>query len=68
MWTWAVEYEINDGHCVSPPEHLLKGSDLEEDDEMMERKPDDYWKGTIWQRIMQDRQMCKHHAEGFTQP
>ena len=29
---------------------------------------DDYWKGTIWQRIAQDRQMWKQHAEGFAQP
>ena len=25
---------------------------------------DDYWKGTIWQRIAQDKQ----HAEAFAQP
>ena len=29
---------------------------------------DDYWKGTIWQRIAQHRQMWKQHAEVFTQP
>ena len=29
---------------------------------------DDYWKGTIWQRIAQDRQMWKQHAEAFAQP
>ena len=29
---------------------------------------DDYWKGTIWQRIGQDRQMWKQHAEAFAQP
>ena len=29
---------------------------------------DDYCKGTIWQRIVQDRQMWKQHAEAFTQP
>ena len=29
---------------------------------------DDYWKGAIWQRIAQDRQMWKHHAEPFAQP
>ena len=28
---------------------------------------DDYWKGTIWQRIAQDRQMWKQHAEAFAQ-
>ena len=28
---------------------------------------DDYWKGTIWQRIAQDRQMWKQHAEDFAQ-
>ena len=29
---------------------------------------DDYWKGTIWQRTAQDRQMSKQHAEAFAQP
>ena len=29
---------------------------------------DDYWKGTIWQRIAQDREMWKQHAEAFAQP
>ena len=29
---------------------------------------DDYWKGTIWQRIAQDRQMWKQIVEAFTQP
>ena len=29
---------------------------------------DDYWKGTIWQRIAQYRQMWKQHAEAFAQP
>ncbi|KAK2184474.1 hypothetical protein NP493_265g02029 [Ridgeia piscesae] len=28
---------------------------------------DDYWKGTIWQRIAQDRQLWKQHAEIFAQ-
>ena len=28
----------------------------------------DYWKGTIRQRIAQDRQMWKHHANVFIQP
>ena len=26
---------------------------------------DDYWEGTIWQRIVQYRQMWKQHAEAF---
>ena len=29
---------------------------------------DDYWKGTIWERIAQDKQMWKQHAEAFAQP
>ena len=29
---------------------------------------DDYWKGAIWQRIAQDGQMWKQHAEAFAQP
>ena len=28
----------------------------------------DYWKGVIWQRIAQDRQMWKQHAEAFAHP
>ena len=29
---------------------------------------DDYWKGTIWQRIArEDRQMWTQHAEAFVQ-
>ena len=31
-------------------------------------KLDDYWNGTIWQRIAQDREMWKQHAEAFAQP
>ena len=29
---------------------------------------DDYWKGTIWQRIAQDWQLRMQHAEAFAQP
>ena len=29
---------------------------------------DDNWKGTIWKRIAQDRQMWKLHTEAFAQP
>ena len=29
---------------------------------------DDYWKGTIWQRIAQIRQMWKQHSDAFAQP
>ena len=29
---------------------------------------DDYWKGTTWQMMAQDRQMWKQHAEAFAQP
>ena len=29
---------------------------------------DDYWKGTIWQKIAQDRHILKLHAEAFAQP
>ena len=29
---------------------------------------DDYWKGTIWQRIAQDRHTWKQHTEAFAQP
>ena len=28
---------------------------------------DDYWKGTVWQKLAQDRQMWKQHAETFAQ-
>ena len=29
---------------------------------------DDYWKGTIWHRIAQDRHTWKPHTEAFAQP
>ena len=29
---------------------------------------DNYWMCNIWQRIVQDRQMWKQHAEAFAQP
>ena len=41
---------------------------LEEDLRDNEDELDDYWKCTISQRIAQDRQMWKQHAEAFTQP
>ena len=28
---------------------------------------DEYWKGAIWQRIAEDRQMWKQHTETFAQ-
>ena len=42
-----------------------KGNDLERDwrDEL-----DEYWKCPVLQRIAQDRQMWKQHAEAFTKP
>ena len=64
-----ARYKITDGHCVSPPGNPTKGKYLQEgrqdggDDEL-----DNYWKGIIWQRILQDRQMWKQHAEAFAQP
>ena len=50
---------------ISPHGNPTKGKYLEEDrrDEL-----DEYWKGTIWHRIAQDRQMWKLHAEDIAQP
>ena len=53
--------EITGGHCASPPGNPTKVKDLEEDRRY-------YWYGTIWQRIAQDKQMWKQHAEAFAQP
>ena len=71
-WTWAghvTRIQITDGHCVSPPGNATKGNDLEEGPARRRRgELDDNWKSTIWQRITQDRQMWKQHAEAFAQP
>ena len=40
---------------------------LEEERRDVGDELDDYWKGTIWQRIVQDMQMWKQHAEAFVQ-
>ena len=46
----------------------MKGKDLEENWRDVGDELDDYWKGTIWLRISQDRQMWKQHAEAFVEP
>ena len=62
----SAGYEITDGHCVSPSGNHTKGKDLEEKPARRLRDElDDYWKGTIWPKIAQDRQMWKQHAEAF---
>ena len=35
--------------------------------ETMERRPVGSWKGTIWQRLAQDRYIWKQHAKAFVQ-
>ena len=35
--------------------------------ETVEKNLEDYWKGTIWQRIAQDRPMWKQYSEAFAQ-
>ena len=53
------------------PGKPTKGKGLEEgrQDELEGWRDElDYWKGTIWQRIVQDRLMWKQHAEAFDQP
>ena len=67
--TWAghvsrIRDEITDRHCVPPPGNHTKEKDIEEDRrDVVEIKIDYYWNGTISQRIAQDRQMWKQHAE-----
>ena len=60
----SAEYEITDGHCVYLPGNPMKRKDPARrwKDEL------DCLKGTIWQRIAQNRQMWKQHAEAFAQP
>ena len=53
----SAEYEITDGHCVSPLGNPTEGKNLEEDQRVYGDVLDDFWKGTIWQRIAQDRQI-----------
>ena len=63
-------YEITGGHRVSPPENpTYEGKRPRGRPTRRWRgELDDYLKGTIWQRIAQDRQMWKQHAEAFAQP
>ena len=58
-------YEITDGHCVYT---IRKEKTYTKPARRWRDELDDYWKGTIWQRITQHRQMWKQHAEAFTQP
>ena len=51
-----VRHKTKDGHCV---ETLRQ--------ETTSRKVD-YWKGPLWQRIAQARQVWKQHAQAFVQP
>ena len=60
--------EITDGHCVSPLGNPTKRKHPVEGRRDGRDELDDYWKGTTWQRIAQDRQMWKQHAEAFAQP
>ena len=48
----------------------MKGNDRAEDRRYdSERdKLNEYWKGTIWQKIAQEKQTKKHHGEAFDQP
>ena len=65
----SAGYEITDGHCVSPPPgYPRRKRPRERPARRWRDELDDYWKGTIWQRIAQDRQMWKHHAEAFIKP
>jgi len=65
----SAGYEITDRHCVAPPGNPTKGRSLEEDrrDVVETIELEDYTKGTIWQRIAQDRQMWKQHSEAVAQ-
>jgi len=63
-----AEYEITDGHRVSPPGNPTKGNYLEEDGRDSGDELDNYSKVTNWQRIAYDRHMWKQHAEAFAQP
>ena len=64
----SVGYEITDAHCVSRTGKPTKGKIPK--GRLVRRwkdELDDYWKGIIWQRIAQDRQMWKQHAEALAQ-
>ena len=57
-WTWAwhvSRIQVNWGHRISPSGNHTKGKGLEED--RRDDELDDYWNGTIWQRIAQDRHL-----------
>ena len=54
----SAEYELTDEHWKLYKRKRPRGRPARRwRDEL-----DDYWKGTIWQRIAQDRQMWKRHA------
>ena len=52
----SAGYEIADEHCVSPSGNPTKGGTGRPARRWREEL-DGYWKGTIWQRIVQTRQM-----------
>ena len=65
----STGYMITVGHRVSPPgnpakEKAHKGRPARRwRDEL-----NDYWKVTIWQRMVQDNQLWKQHDEAFAHP
>ena len=70
-WTWAGHVSrIQDNRWTL---HITTGKPYER--KRPTRRParrwreelDDFWKGTIWQGIAQDKQMWKQHAEAFAQ-
>ena len=61
--------DITDGNCVSLPANNTNGKRPNgKPARRWKAEPEDYWKGIVWQRIAQDRQIWKQHAEAFVQP
>ena len=64
----SLEYEVSDGTTYHHLETLWRKRFRGCQATRWRDELDDYWKGTIWQRIAQGRHMWKQHAEAFTQP
>ena len=64
----ATEYEITDRHRAITTWKPYDGKRSRgRAARRWKDKLDDYWEDTIWQRIAQDRQIWKQHAEVFDQ-
>ncbi|KAK2158129.1 hypothetical protein NP493_1820g00012 [Ridgeia piscesae] len=70
-WTWTGHVRIRDNRWtlrITTWKPYEKKRRIRKPARQWRDELDDYWKGTIWQTIAQDRQMWKQHAVAFAQP